>query len=264
MTESTSILLQDTPPFQEVRGVQKDVVIPPEDATIPSTSSSSSYSSSSSTIGSLAQAEDLTKTSSSRNSNNNRKSKQNHEAELRALLLQELAKQLQYYFSPANLDTDTYLRTLQTLNDGCVPVRILCNFAKVKALLWATPAWTTRYLQEDARMEMVMKAVRICGSILRLEQIDAATGKIVDLEKPPVTIWAVRPIAEHDLPEPAAETPFTYNTILLRNVQAIVTEEEVHQLLVQHVEDCPPLLRLHRDVANCWYVQMLHQLYVCF
>jgi La domain len=50
-----------------------------------------------------------------------------------SLLLYTLARQLEYYFSPQNLATDLYLRTLRDLNNGCVPVTILANFGKVRA-----------------------------------------------------------------------------------------------------------------------------------
>jgi hypothetical protein len=45
----------------------------------------------------------------------------------------------------------------------------------------------------------------------------------------------------------------TDSTIILRDVDPIVTGEEVHGLL-QEIEDCPPVLSIVSDVANSWYV----------
>ena len=47
----------------------------------------------------------------------------------------DLSRQLEYYFSTANLKVDTYLQTLRSLNDGCVPIPILANFSKVQMIV---------------------------------------------------------------------------------------------------------------------------------
>ena len=47
----------------------------------------------------------------------------------------QLARQVEYYFSVSNLTTDTYIRTLRSLNDGYVPMSIIANFAKVLAII---------------------------------------------------------------------------------------------------------------------------------
>lgn len=47
----------------------------------------------------------------------------------------DLSQQLEYYFSTANLKVDTYLQTLRSLNDGCVPIPILANFSKVQMIV---------------------------------------------------------------------------------------------------------------------------------
>ena len=62
--------------------------------------------------------------------------------EQRILTHQLLARQLEYYFSTANLSKDTYLSTLRDLNDGYVPLSIIANFAKVQALAPYESAWT--------------------------------------------------------------------------------------------------------------------------
>ena len=92
---------------------------------------------------------------------------------------------------------------------------------------------------------------------LRLEQIDASTGKIVPHEeKPPVTIWAVtvHELSEEEKREQRANpvaSVFT-NTILLRDVPSTVSEEQVLELFHNQLENCPPVLRVNQDVANCW------------
>ena len=53
----------------------------------------------------------------------------------RSGLLQALTPQLEYYFSPANLAGDTYLRTLMDLNSGYVPVAAVATFGNVQRLV---------------------------------------------------------------------------------------------------------------------------------
>lgn len=204
------------------------------------------------------------------------------------LLLQQLVKQLAYYFAPANMNQDTYLQTLQRLNDGCVPARILANFGKVKAILWATPSLTRRYLEEDSRADMIVRSVREYGSsFLQVEQIDASTGKIVEthtlnptdgdekketdgttdcmsLIRSRVTIWAIRcvgdctELARSDLVTSSLmdkdSAEINTNAILLRDVNPVVTEEDIHALFMNDIPDCPQVINIQRDVYNCWYV----------
>jgi len=56
-------------------------------------------------------------------------------AALRSGLLQALAPQLEYYFCPANLAGDTYLRTLMDLNSGYVPVAAVATFGNVQRIV---------------------------------------------------------------------------------------------------------------------------------
>ena len=46
------------------------------------------------------------------------------------------------------------------------------------------------------------------------------------------------------------------NTIILREVQEHVKEEDVRELF-QGLTCCPPLQHVRLDVANCWYVILL-------
>lgn len=187
--------------------------------------------------------------------------KQEREAALKCVLLQQLEKQLAFYFSPSNLETDTYMRTLQELNDGCVPVRALANFGKVKGILWATPTLTRQHLEEESRMEMIVESIqRAESSILQVKEIDISTGKIllqVDEWQARNTIKGVRlnpgtifTIEEGSISETLAE-PYS-NTILLRDVHPDVTEEQVYHLLLNEVAKCPPVVSLRRDVGNYW------------
>ena len=53
----------------------------------------------------------------------------------RSGLLQALTPQLEYYFGPANLAGDTYLRTLMDLNSGYVPVAAVAAFGNVQRIV---------------------------------------------------------------------------------------------------------------------------------
>jgi La domain len=209
-----------------------------------------------------------------------------------SLLLYTLARQLEYYFSPQNLATDLYLRTLRDLNNGCVPVTILANFGKVRAILavsaTATATTTSIVHQEEYRMHAILQAVNeYYTDVLQIYSIDAATGKIATDDTPSSanTILAVGPrnsphgeiaarpgqdtlvsrqSSSSSLTDQCPRSPTTSrancftatstdSTIILRDVDPIVTGEEVHGLL-QEIEDCPPVLSIVSDVANSWYV----------
>ena len=263
MTESS--ILSKEHPLQETIGDKKPTVMLPV-ASEASLSSSYSLANSSSSFSS-GRDDDVTPVPR-RSADEKRRAKQQQQEALQALLLEKLAKQLAYYFSTENLKTDTYLQTLRNLNDGCVPVNVLANFSKVKALLWATHSLTNCFLQEAARQDIIMQAVRQDGTTLHLEQVDTATGKIVPedaQDKPAATIWAVRPdsseqkeqlLLEEQQKEEAASV-FT-STILFRDVRPNVTKEEILHLLAHEIDDCPPLISVNQDVANCWYVVTLN------
>lgn len=191
--------------------------------------------------------------------------KQEREAALKFVLLQQLERQIAYYFSPSNLETDTYLRTLQRLNDGCVPVRALANFGKVKGILWATPSLTKQYLEEEARMEIIVESIqRMEISNLQVEEIDTLTGKTLqqgDERQNKNTIHGIRlkPCSDcnatsfNQKSNTSSSVPDSWsNTILLRDVNPCVTEMQVHELLKNEVITCPPVVSVRRDVANCW------------
>ncbi len=190
--------------------------------------------------------------------------KQERDAALTYVLQQQLERQIAYYFSPSNLKTDTYLRTLQELNDGCVPVRALANFGKVKGILWATPTLTRQYLEEEARMDMIVRSIQQSEtSILQVEEIDTVTGKILaesDDRHARNTIDGIRikpgielstgSSGESNVSNSLSES--VAKTVLLRDVHPDVSEEQVLHLMLNEVVDCPLVVSVHRDVANCW------------
>lgn len=164
--------------------------------------------------------------------------------------LAQLARQLEYYFSQANLDKDTYVETLRQLNDGYVPVSILQRFSKVQAF---TPIET---------VDAVVKAATDFSSLLEVASIDTKTGKRV-IEGVPgaITILAVgstsgKPLDLTGLPGVVPTTPKSpvQNTIIIREVETTVTEEVVRALFDD--EHCPPIQSLYLDVFNCWFVTL--------
>jgi hypothetical protein len=150
--------------------------------------------------------------------------------------LQQLARQVEYYFSIANLEKDTYVETLRQLNDGCVPVSILQRFSKVQAL---TPIDT---------IEAILKAAAEFSSLLEVAYIDTKTGRRLpeDAAGSSNSILAVgtttgKPLDLTGLPGVVPLTPVSpvQNTIIIREVDGRVTEEEVRALFDD--EHCPPI-----------------------
>lgn len=168
-----------------------------------------------------------------------------------ALLLMALARQLEFYFSPANLSRDTYLETLQQLNDGHVPISILANFTKIQ---------TIYPLAQEHRQEAVVQAVSQYSPTLQVVHISTVTSKRVVDSSFDNTILAVGPRDVQDATATAVsvspKSP-VQNTIILREVQEHVKEEDVRELF-QGLTCCPPLQHVRLDVANCWYVVILY------
>lgn len=118
----------------------------------------------------------------------------------RHYLYSMLARQLEYYFSTKNLSRDTYVQTLRSLNDGCVPVSILAGFGKVGNI---TAALTINLrnarsdgnfddddvdvdvdVESDDLTAIAMQIVRVAATkystLLGVFQIDTETGKQID------------------------------------------------------------------------------------
>jgi len=183
-----------------------------------------------------------------------------------AALLQ-LARQLEYYFSRANLSKDTYVQTLRELNDGYVPISIVSNFAKVQMLV------------PYEAISAIVLATNDFSSLLEIVAVDTKTGEKVE-EESPSTIWAVGPISREPLDYNSKQPSTTMvnlevaaslsaigttdttndkspvqNTIILRDVDNEVTEEQVRALF-EEGEQFPSIQSLHLDVANCWFVTL--------
>jgi hypothetical protein len=186
-----------------------------------------------------------------------------------SILLSHLAHQLEYYFSEENLMRDTYLQTLRKLNDGCVPLSILADFAKVQRL--------TMGPDKAGRQQLVLRAVQTQSKLLHVVRIDTKTGKAVHHEEPEdsphSTILAVGPCDNKPLRNITSSlsmtslsiTPVAFpssnaqrdvvNTLILRDVDPQVTCDQVRMLLEED-PDCPKIVSIRPDVACCWYVKI--------
>ena len=194
------------------------------------------------------------------------------EKEQRTVAHQLLARQLEYYFSTANLSKDTYLSTLRDLNDSYVPISIIANFGKVQAL--------TSF--EGAR-EAVVAAATDHSDLLEIVELDEEGKKITDKkdesEQTTPIILAVGLITGKSIPmsqipktekpkkattsaSPSSNTPATakvqqrpstnnvQNTIIVREV-AEGTDEEALRILFGF-EGCPSIESIREDLHNCW------------
>ena len=175
----------------------------------------------------------------------------------------QLAKQLEYYFSEQNLSKDTYLQRLRDLNDGCVPLIVLANFAKVQVL--------TNRVDESERQAAVIHAIQEYSEVLCVYRIDRKTSKVLeDLTDGSHTDShdTILAVGTHDrrplpgavtvMPSPLAavqspEASSVVNTLILRDVDPVVTCDDV-RLLFESLEGCPKIISVRPDVAYCWYV----------
>lgn len=177
-------------------------------------------------------------------------------------ILKRLALQVEYYFSATNLNKDTYVSTLRSLNDGYVPVTIIANFGKVRSLIPHEPVKAVCLASEDH------------SELLEVVKIDSSTGKRVSSIKKQLTnfVQAVGPIGGEPIPAsklsvnptfatkksvnsirpvPAEPTPSNVQTtVVLREVPNAVQESDIRELF--SFEKSPMVHNVHKDVANCW------------
>ena len=191
------------------------------------------------------------------------------EKEQRAVTYKLLARQLEYYFSTANLAKDTYLSTLRGLNDSYVPVSIIATFGKVQAL---TPF--------ESALEAVVAAATDHSDLLEIVELDEEGKKITykkdESEQTTQAIMAVgsitgKPIPMSQIPKtekpkkastPSPDTPApakveqiasannVQNTIIIREVAKGVDEETLKNLFA--FEGCPSVESIREDLHNCW------------
>lgn len=198
--------------------------------------------------------------------------------EQRILTHKLLARQLEYYFSTANLSRDTYLSTLRDLNDSYVPVSIIANFGKVQAL---APL--------ESALEAVITAATDYSDLLEIVELDEEGKRIVTEEEKKdesevnsIIILAVGSISRNPIPmsqiqptdktqevsdvpssksqapasnpeqttAPTANTPSVQNTIIIREVAEDVDEKTLRDLFT--FEGCPAIESIREDLHNCW------------
>ncbi|VEU38695.1 unnamed protein product [Pseudo-nitzschia multistriata] len=204
------------------------------------------------------------------------------EREQRILTLTMLARQLEYYFSAANLSRDTYLSTLRDLNDSYVPVSIIANFGKVQALV-----------PYESALEAVVVAATDHSDLLEIVELDEVGKKIKssqeekkDESETTTIIVAVGSISQQPIPmsqiqptektkqvsneeSPTGSSPSStansqlastvasagvQNTIILRDVAEDMEEKTLRDLF--NFEGCPSVETVREDLHNCWFVTL--------
>lgn len=190
-----------------------------------------------------------------------------------AMMYPQLTRQLEYYFSEQNLFKDSYLQTLRSLNDGCVPLSILANFGKVQLIT----TWNGVGPDETSRRRAVLQAVRRHSKLLLIYRIDAESGKVVneatdDITSPGSrsvdsvrTILALgtrdrKPINAIFLMSPSSPTSADCiptpqslaSTLILRDVDPQVTADDVRLLFERHIDACPKIISIRPDIGYCW------------
>lgn len=165
-----------------------------------------------------------------------------------------LKDQLEFYFSCRNLQHDTYLQTLVHRNDGGVPLAIVANFERIRAICLSGNV--------QQRMEMLQEAIQLSDS-LQIIHVDML-GTQRDPNQQGFRGHTVPCVATHNqqpLPDPTLthiEAPC--NVMILRDLPQQTTEDDVRRVFRQLEGDTPKLLQVQQEVANCWYVIFLHSI----
>jgi hypothetical protein len=182
----------------------------------------------------------------------------------------DLCRQVEYYFTKQNLSTDTYLQRLRQLNDGCVPISILANFGRVRAMVVSN---------SSNREKAIVEAINRHSTSLAVYAVDTTTGKrqtagpadhesscndganCVSSADPQnshnLTILAIglavcdeHPPDSIDFAKEGGVLDIT-DSIILRDVHPTVNEAEIRSLF-EAIDDCPPVSKICADVAQCW------------
>ena len=199
-------------------------------------------------------------------------------------VLNQLSRQLEYYFSAANLSRDTYLRTLRELNDGYVPAAILANFAKVQricphdsynAVLLAATDYSEflevvnvdketsqKVSKEEGKQTLLaigprdlkpieLPSTAVAPSTLALRNSTTAVEVNIDgVSDPSVSIATSQTAAATASPVNSVQ-----NTIILREVPDRVTENDIRELFDMNM--CPPIEHIVEDIPGFWCVYSL-------
>ena len=209
----------------------------------------------------------------------------------RILTHQLLARQVEYYFSVANLSRDTYLSTLRNLNDGYVPLSIIANFGKVQSLAPFGSAWDAVYAAASDHsdlLEMVEldeKGKKIStssdddndnsSSSSNKDTIILAVGTVSGEAIPMSQIQSLRSSSDTSMdktPSSAVTTHSSSPTSTIRNLSSVSAttnatkniqntiiirevSEDVEEKVVRSLfdfEECPSIQTIHLDLHNCW------------
>jgi La domain len=185
----------------------------------------------------------------------------------------DLARQVEYYFTKRNLSTDTYLQRLRQLNDGCVPISILANFGRVRAMVISS---------SSNRENAIVEAINRHSTSLAVYAVNTTTGKrrtgdldagdhddscggdganrsmaIADSHSSPnLTILTVGlAVCDEHPPDSVGLTKEgtldITDTIILRDVHPTVNEAEIRSLF-EAIDECPSVTKICADVAQCW------------
>ena len=188
-----------------------------------------------------------------------------------------LARQLEYYFSTANLSRDTYLSTLLDLNDSYVPISIIANFGKVLSLapLEGAPeavivaATNHSDLLEIVELDEEGKKITNNQEEKKDDQapiilaIGSITGKPIPMSQIPKSEKPKRAANKFSLvstvpatqlnpqPTPLRASPSNVqNTIILREVAKDIDEQTLRNLF--DFEGCPSIQSIREDLHDCW------------
>ena len=209
----------------------------------------------------------------------------------RILTHQLLARQVEYYFSVANLSRDTYLSTLRNLNDGYVPLSIIANFGKVQSLAPFGSAWDAVYAAASDHsdlLEMVEldeKGKKIStssdddndnsSSSSNKDTIILAVGTVSGEAIPMSQIQSLRSsndTSTDKTPSSAVTTHSSSPTSTIRNLSSVsattnATKNIQNTIIIREVsadveekvvrslfdfEECPSIQTIHLDLHSCW------------
>jgi len=198
-------------------------------------------------------------------------------------MMHTLSNQLEYYFSETNLESDTFLKTIMSLNAGHVPTTVLANFVNVNRIIGKYDPYGDLIVSEGLGVPGLVREAASLSDKLKIVTLTIEGEVIEDNgDTVGVTFSGIGPLSEdgtnvadapksspHKKQREPIQAPLSPHpskksiepekcTIIVRDVPTDTTEEDVRSLFTPLIDEskCSPVHSVHSDVANCWFVTL--------
>lgn len=172
-------------------------------------------------------------------------------------LINQLSNQLEYYFSPQNLASDTYMKSVMQMNSGFIPISFLAKFSNVKKII-------TRFHEDtdfsSLDVNKLLQTSALASSNLKVVELDSH-GTIVTnrmelhskLNENSIILGIGSTFSENDGSKPATAVNESHtNLVILRDVPEEATEQDIKKIFVDENGHGPTIENIQKEIGRCW------------